>query len=582
MGIICNFQKKSNGNKEIKTTGKPNSDNLKDIIPKLDETKKSKGKGIKKQAPISIKNIQKDISHKNNESDNTNNKNENVGVGETIQKKKHPKITDIDENKNNKIPDKNQNMGVRNSYSTLTGDKYYLVCPDCKERVPEITNFQYDTDENDFIIFYNCDCNKSDNNSKNEYLIKFYNTKKPRNSKFISEEMATKIYETAKENEEKFTGFKIFDKYRNELVFNRTVAPPPLLNNISVNKSNININKSIKYSKIIGHKVEKSENYELTESNNKAINKISTISRFVSVMNQIEEENESMKKYKCYNSWQGHTDKIVSLIELDSQLIATGSHDKKIIVWKIDKDPMIFKEIETNGIINCLLEFEKDKILFGNKNIGLWNLVTQDISYDLYSSGYNNKVNCLAKCDNNYFASSSNDGNIRIWDYYNKNEVKKIMAHKGDILCLILLSNGNLCSGAEDLSIKFWDWEKGECIVTIPDAHDETISCLFELENGDIMSGSSDKSIKIWKDENPIRNIDSHEEAIGALCQIDNNYIVSASFDKKIKIWNLNNLECFQTLSEHEDKVSCLIKMKNNNNLVSCSYDGIIKIWKND
>ena len=47
----------------------------------------------------------------------------------------------------------------------------------------------------------------------------------------------------------------------------------------------------------------------------------------------IEEENKSMKKYKCSKTWKGHTNKILSLIELntESEFIATGSCDKKII-----------------------------------------------------------------------------------------------------------------------------------------------------------------------------------------------------------------------------------------------------------
>ena len=108
------------------------------------------------------------------------------------------------------------------------------------------------------------------------------------------------------------------------------------------------------------------------------------------------------------------------------------------------------------------------------------------------------------------------------------------------------------------------------------------ISCLLEKENGDLLSGSYDTTIKLWKGDVILRNIDSHEDTIAALCQIDNIYIASGSFDKNIKIWNINNLECFQSLSGHNDKISCLIKLKNNNSLVSCSYDGIIKIWEND
>jgi hypothetical protein len=379
-----------------------------------------------------------------------------------------------------------------------------------------------------------------------------------------------------------FKGYEIFDKYRNDLIMNRTIPPNPLFNNPSIISKNISTNVKISENQNIQHHVEISGNYEL-DNNNTAFDKAK--SKYISTMMPIEEENKSMKKYKCTKTWKGHTNKILSLIELnsESEFIVTGSWDKKIIVWKIADEPVIFKNLETNGIIKCLLEFEKNIILFGNgNNIGLWNLALADNKYSFNFSGHKKEVNCLAKCNHNYFASCSDDQTIIIWDYHGKNKFRTIEAHNGKILCLIKLKNGNLCSGGDDLSIKYWDWERGECVGTIPNAHDKMISCLLEKENEDLLSGSYDTTIKLWKGDVILRNIDSHEDTIAALCQIDNIYIASGSFDKNIKIWNINNLECFQSLSGHNDKISCLIKLKNNNSLVSCSYDGIIKIWEND
>ena len=476
----------------------------------------------------------------------------------------------------------NKDSQKENSYSTLTlGKKYYLVCPDCKKSIPNIKNFEYDKNENDFKISYKCDCTKTDNILKKN-LIKFYYTKKPKNNNYIPEEIIDKMYKIAQENEKNFKGFEIFDKYRNDLIMNRTIPPNPLFNNPSIISKNISTNVKISENQNIQHHVEISGNYEL-DNNNIPLDK--TKSKYISTMMPIEEENKSMKKYKCTKTWKGHTNKILSLIELnsESEFIVTGSWDKKIIVWKIADEPVIFKNLETNGIIKCLLEFEKNIILFGNgNNIGLWNLALADNKYSFNFSGHKKEVNCLAKCNHNYFASCSDDQTIIIWDYHGKNKFRTIEAHNGKILCLIKLKNGNLCSGGDDLSIKYWDWERGECVGTIPNAHDKMISCLLEKENEDLLSGSYDTTIKLWKGDVILRNIDSHEDTIAALCQIDNIYIASGSFDKNIKIWNINNLECFQSLSGHNDKISCLIKLKNNNSLVSCSYDGIIKIWEND
>lgn len=77
--------------------------------------------------------------------------------------------------------------------------------------------------------------------------------------------------------------------------------------------------------------------------------------------------------------------------------------------------------IQENGNVLCLLEFEPNIILCGTDE----NVIHQwDVNYSnknlFFFEGHLLWVNCLAKCDDNYFASGSNDSDIRVWDYQNK------------------------------------------------------------------------------------------------------------------------------------------------------------------
>ena len=292
------------------------------------------------------------------------------------------------------------------------------------------------------------------------------------------------------------------------------------------------------------------------------------------------------KVLTCKKTLLGHTEKVVSLIELDSGKIASGSYDDTIRIWDLDsgKQDLIIKE---SGRVFCLLEFEKNKILTGvsDNSITLWDLDFSTGNYVYNFLGHDLWVNCLVKCDNNYFASASNDTKIKIWDYFNRECLSTLKGHQDCVLALTLLKNKNLCSGSADLTIKIWDWEKKNCISTLK-GHEKWVKCVCELNNGIILSGSDDNTIKIWKNYMHIKTLQEHTHSVRTICQINDNYFASGSFDSKIRIWEIDTWKCVQILFGHSMNIICIISLKcknrnnNNNCIASCSNDRTIKIWE--
>ena len=290
------------------------------------------------------------------------------------------------------------------------------------------------------------------------------------------------------------------------------------------------------------------------------------------------DRNNNLKKYKNTKTLEGHTEKVVSLIQLSSGNLATGSNDCSVRIWDIEKGECICSFSE-KGKVLCLLEFEPNKILTGttDNNIGLWDI--NNPTKSLYNFNKHELwVNGLVKCNEKTFATCSNDQNIYIWDYNNRKCIGELSGHNDCILCLIKLNDGNLCSAGADMTIKIWDWQKKSCILDLK-CHDKYIKCLYQLKDGTLLSGSDDKTIKIWKNNKCIKTLEAHNHSVRALCQVDDDHFASGSFDNTIKIWDLNTFESNQTLEGHKSPVICVIKLKNNK-LASCSNDKTIKIWE--
>ena len=281
----------------------------------------------------------------------------------------------------------------------------------------------------------------------------------------------------------------------------------------------------------------------------------------------------------------------MSLIELSSGKLASGSYDSTIRIWDIDnnKEEKLIKE---RGKVFCLLEFEEDKLLCGTSDncINLWDLNSDEDNYLHSFTGHGLWINSLVKLNNNYFASASNDSRIKIWDYYNKKCFSTLKGHTDCILYLILLKQNNnyLCSGSVDLTIRIWDWENNSCLNVLR-GHKNWVKCICELSNGIILSGSDDYTIKLWKDFYNIKTLEGHSNSVRALCQINEDFFASGSFDSIIKIWEINSWKCIMTLYGHESNIICLISLNYRNDdinnskinyLASCSNDKTIKIWE--
>ena len=284
--------------------------------------------------------------------------------------------------------------------------------------------------------------------------------------------------------------------------------------------------------------------------------------------------------FRCINSIDNsHNDNIVSLIELMSGNIASGSYDQTIKIWNLNEKKCI-KIIKENAEVLCLLEFEHNKLLVGTKKeeINLWDLENSNDEIIYSFEGHTMWVNCLVKINDDNFASCSNDTNIIIWNWKNKSLEYILEGHLNAVSTMILLFNGNLCSGSLDLTIKIWDLKNRNCIETL-NGNKHWVLSLCQLSNGDILS-SDGKKIKIWSTNYKYKNeIKGHSNKIRALCQISKDLFVSASYDKTIKIWDINSMDMVQNLEGHLSKVNCVIKHIFGY-LVSCSDDKTIKVWE--
>ena len=532
---------------------------------------------------------QKEENKSNEKSDDNKKLEKSVAENDNETNKEIKNENENDNETNSKI--KNENDDLPKTYTNQGEEKnYFLICPDCGKNILKIESVIYQPEKKDFIVQYNCFCETKSQKYFEQILTDF------QNSCDIDRNQVTIICENCKTELCKEC-FEEHKKHKIKSIINKEVISEEIMAKINEKKDEfikIDILQKL-YEFYVSYKNDEINNIQINIDNlEKSINSNREILEKKNDNNEEEKKtfsNGSTFNYKNTKTLKGHKDRLAVLIKLSkNNLIATGSYDGTVKIWDITKDENEALIMNKNAIgsVFCLLEFEPGKLLGGTSAnmVNLWDLEDEDNQEYIYNF-YKHYlwVQALVKCDENHFASASNDARIIIWDYTNKKDEIYLEGHNDCIMDMIMLKNGYLCTSSADENIRIWDWKQQKCLFFFK-GHEKYVKCLCELSNGYLLTGSEDNSIGVWKEKSSsyenikyIR-IKGHSKSIRTLCQIDNDHFASGSFDHTIKIWNIINWECLQTLKGHSMNVIDIIKF-DDNILISCSNDQTIKIWNN-
>ena len=462
-------------------------------------------------------------------------------------------------------------------------NKLILFCKDCNAQICEECNQaqhqNHTTDKNKIIL-------------DDELARKIFDIGDANKDNFKGYEILKKIYEQYKILDENKEKQKFYDDNDLEISQSRGYAGYAGIDNFSKIKTDVNPENGQKIDKeepienenpFVNDFISNNNNIQINNkieiNNNIQINSVGGYGSNIVLGNTTKGKEIDPNNIKCIKILKGHENNIVSLIQLSSGYLATGAYDFSICIWDIEQGQCI-RTFYDVGKIFCLLEFRPNLLLAGTSenNISLWEIDKSEDSSTFNFCRHSLWVNSIVKCDEQYFASASNDACIIIWDFDKRETFTMLSGHTNSILCMIKLNDGNLCSGAADCVIKIWDWKKNICIMELI-GHENWVKCLYQLDDNTILSGSDDKTIKVWQNYHCVATLAVHNHSVRTLCKINDNYFASGSFDQTINIWNSQNFKLVNTLYAHESRVICIIKLKDNK-LATCSNDKTIKIWE--
>jgi polyadenylation factor subunit 2 len=186
------------------------------------------------------------------------------------------------------------------------------------------------------------------------------------------------------------------------------------------------------------------------------------------------------------------------------------------------------------------------------------------------------------------FASCSDDGTVRVWDFFRCYEEKILRGHGADVKCVDWHPHKSLiASGSKDTQqpVKLWDPRVGASLSTIH-AHKHTVMDLKWNKNGNwLLTASRDHLIKLFDVRNmkeEVRAFRGHKKEATTLSwhPIHECLFTSGGSDGSIMFWLADNEKEVGSIDEaHDTMVWSLAWHPLGHILVSGSNDHTTKFW---
>lgn len=183
----------------------------------------------------------------------------------------------------------------------------------------------------------------------------------------------------------------------------------------------------------------------------------------------------NVKTKECNLTLAGHSKSVSSVSEAGNGIIASGSIDKTVRVWDVEKG-RIMTNFTDSDYVSCVLGVGNGEIISGSNKINLFDLRLSHCVMSL-SGQPDDRIYSAAVKDEYIFSGSSNGFNI--WDRRKQKEsVASTFSNiNSEIRSMAVLGDSCLVSGSKDGAIHAWSLKSRSIIDTVS-THTKMVSAI--------------------------------------------------------------------------------------------------------
>jgi hypothetical protein len=197
----------------------------------------------------------------------------------------------------------------------------------------------------------------------------------------------------------------------------------------------------------------------------------------VNILDQIDVDTlVSGSEDKAIHIWQISTGKTLKIIDVGKSVYSVKSLSNGLIACGLYGGNITIYEYSTGNLIQTLkghtgtvysLEILNEQFMASgswDRKVIVWDLYSYSIKYNLSQQI---SVSCIKRLSPSLMASGDLSGIIIIWNWLNGSLVHKLNGHDDYVSSLDLYNDQTLISGSLDQKIKLWNISNGKLIQTI-------------------------------------------------------------------------------------------------------------------
>ncbi|KAK4096442.1 WD40 repeat-like protein [Parathielavia hyrcaniae] len=310
-------------------------------------------------------------------------------------------------------------------------------------------------------------------------------------------------------------------------------------------------------------------------------------------------------------TFKGHTNGVTCL-QMDDNILATGSYDATIKIWNIETGEEIRTlRGHTRGI--RALQFDDSKLISGSldNTIKIWNWHTGECISTL--QGHTDGV-ISVHFDGHLLSSGSADMSVKIFDF-NSRGAFCLKGHDDWVNCTRLdINSRTVMSASDDTTLKLWDLDTKQAIRTfeghvghvqqillLPPEYEPDDELLIGSANGSggdntdtlsvaSSSGDGTSALSFRHPERPhssspsrdsdgdVRSLYGPSFTSDPRRPLPPRYFLSGALDSTIRLWDSATGRCLKTMFGHLEGIWSLAG--DTIRFISGANDGMVKCWE--
>ncbi len=290
----------------------------------------------------------------------------------------------------------------------------------------------------------------------------------------------------------------------------------------------------------------------------------------------------------------------------NSQFIASGDEAHMVTIWKLDTGEIHsqhqrFYYNQSSGDVNALVFSHDGSILIstgfisGAKHlqdikqhkIQLLNWITGEvISFfpNSSNSSFDSGIS-VALCANRDIFACNSINNVELYDLRKKQHVKTLVGHLARVTSITFSPDSKvLASSSEDGQIRIWNWQNGEFLKKYSENSSAVNTIAISPDSKFLAAGNTDNKIIIFNliTEQIHLELAGHSDFITSVAfNPDGQIFASGSKDDTVKIWHLKTGELLHNLEQRScfGGILAVTFSPDGQILATGSEGGEIKIW---